>query len=57
MEVATVEQGRDFIEQAKKWMASAPNAGMFNDCKSITRSSVAEYIANQNGYTLWPLNN
>lgn len=55
LEAATKEQGKEFMEQANEWIERAPNIGMFNDCKSVTRCSVAEYIANQTGYSLWPI--
>ena len=54
-ETATPEQAKEFAERAKEWMQTAPNIGMFNVCKSITRSSVAEYIANQAGFSLWKI--
>lgn len=55
LEAATKEQGKEFMDQAIEWTERAPNISMFNDCKSVTRASVAEYIANQAGYSLWPI--
>lgn len=51
---ATDKQANAIFEEAKDWYANAPMACIFGDCKSITIRSVAEFIANQKGISLWP---
>ena len=50
---ATEEEGREIFREATKWFENAPAASMFGSCTGITKSSVAEYIANQQGLTLY----
>lgn len=54
-QTATKQQTDDILTEADEWMKTAPNIKMFSDARSITRRSVAEYIANQKGLTLWPV--
>lgn len=51
--VATKEECAAIVAQAKEWLETSPAGMMFNDCKSATKSSVAEFIANQQGLTVY----
>lgn len=42
-----------YMNQARNWAANSPSAGMFNDCRSSARMAIAEFLANQDGYTLY----
>lgn len=43
-----------FLSQAKKWMSENLTAHiMWNNARPTAASAVAEYIANQQGYTLY----
>lgn len=52
---ATEEEGKELLAEAEEWYANAPKASNFHDCKSLTKKSVAEYIANQKGLTIFSL--
>ena len=49
----TIEEGKEISKKVKTWFENAPNSDMFNDCKGLCKTSVAEYIANQEGKTLY----
>ena len=51
----TDEEANEIWASVDLWFDNAPMTGSFNDCKSITKKSVAEYLANQKGLTLFSL--
>ena len=51
----TDDEANEIWESVGQWFDDAPMTGSFNDCKAITKKSVAEYIANQKGLTLFSL--
>jgi hypothetical protein len=53
MRLATEEESKVYWEKAEVWFKDAPAGDMFNDCRSVAGRSVAEYIANQDGITLY----
>ncbi len=52
--LATEEEKREIMNEVKVWFIEAPMAWIFGDFKHSTKSSVAEYIANKKGLSLWP---
>lgn len=48
-----IGQGHKFYKMAEDWFVNAPNSGHFHDCQSSAIRAVAEYLANQQGYTLF----
>lgn len=55
MRLASNKNGRLFLEEAQDWFANADSAVFFGDVKTIAIRAVAEYLANQKGFTLYKL--
>lgn len=53
MRHATDEEAKVIWDRVEVWWKDAPAGSMFNSCKSITKRSVAEFLANQEGFTLY----
>jgi len=53
--LASVEFGRECIEKAHKWI-SEPNQKTFSSAHSTAVSAVAEFLANEKGFTLYECN-
>jgi hypothetical protein len=51
---ATAEESRGFEAKAKEWDRSNNPANMFSDCISGSRAAIMEFLANQEGITLFP---
>jgi len=52
--LASDEVMKDCYERAQAWY-NEPNQKMFKDVQSIARSAIAEFIANEQGFTLFEL--
>ena len=50
--LAPDEVANECQRKAGMWMAG-PAGGMFNDVRSVARSAVAEYLANEKGFTMY----
>lgn len=50
---ATEAESRRFEAVAKEWMRSNNPANMFTDCKSTSYSTIMEFLANQEGVTVY----
>lgn len=50
---ATEEESRRYEAAAKEWMRSNNPANMFTDCKSISQGTIMEFLANQEGVTVF----
>jgi len=50
---ATAEESRRYESQAKEWMRSNNPANMFTDCKSTSQGTIMEFLANQEGVTVF----
>lgn len=48
--LATAEQVKDFREIANQWLAGT---WRFGDCKSQSRYTIMEYLANKEGLTIF----
>ena len=53
MRLAGKNKGRSFLEKAKTWFENAESAAFFGDVKTIAIRAIAEYLANQEGFTLY----
>ena len=53
MRLAGKRKRREFLENAQDWFAGAQSAVFFGDVKTIAIRAVAEYMANQEGLTLF----
>jgi hypothetical protein len=53
MRHATDEEAKVIWERVEAWWKDAPAGSVFHDCKSITKRSVAEYLANQQNITMY----
>ena len=53
MRLAGKKNGRKFLEDAQDWFADADSAVFFGDVKTIAIRAVAEFLANQKGFTLY----
>lgn len=51
MERVNEEEYKEVLEKAREWFKNTD--GRFADCRSVTISAVAEYIANQSGKTIF----
>lgn len=51
--LADDDQARTFLEKAWYWFSDRDGEVMFEDCGTTVRTAVAEYIANQEGLTLY----
>lgn len=53
-----MEQTKDekHFKQAQQWFEDCPSKSFFGDAKTIAIRAVAEYLANQAGKTLFPVN-
>jgi len=50
---ATAEESRGFEAKAKEWMRSNNPGNMFTDTKSTANGAIMEFLANQEGITLF----
>lgn len=50
---ATIEDARRFEDVAKAWMKGNNPANMFTDCKNVSYSTIMEFLANQEGVTVY----
>ena len=50
---ATEEESRKYDATAKEWMRSNNPANMFTDCKSSSQGTIMEFLANQEGVTIF----
>ena len=50
--LATPEVRERCLIQAKDWL-DGPAGSMFNDARTIAKGAVAEYLANEKGFTLY----
>lgn len=57
MRLASEREGHDFLEKAQVWFNNADSALIFGDVQSIAVRAVAEYMANQEGLTIYNLSN
>jgi len=53
MRLANEIKGREFLDKAKNWFKNTDSAIFFGDVKTIAIRAVAEYLANQEGLTLY----
>ena len=53
MRLAGKIQRRRYLEKAQDWFAGAESAVFFGDVKTIAIRAVAEYMANQEGLTIY----
>ncbi len=53
MRLAGKRKRREFLEKAKIWFEDADSAVFFGDVKTIAIRAVAEYMANQEGLTIY----
>ena len=53
MRLAGKNKRRFFLEQAQTWFKNADSAVFFGDVKTIAIRAVAEYMANQEGLTIY----
>jgi hypothetical protein len=53
MRLAGKNKRRYFLEKAKDWFENADSAIFFGDVKTIAIRAVAEYMANQEGFTIY----
>lgn len=51
MRLTTDKEAVQYFAAAQTWIATK---AIFRDAKFVATSAVAEYIANQNGHTLYP---
>ena len=50
---ATAEESRGFEARAKEWDRSNNPGNMFTDCKNASHGAIMEFLANQEGITLF----
>jgi len=53
MRLAGKKKRREFLDKAKEWLDNADSALFFGDVQSIAVRAVAEYMANQEGLTIY----
>ena len=53
MRLAGKNQRRRYLEKAQDWFKKAESAVFFGDVKTIAIRAVAEYMANQDGKTIY----
>lgn len=53
MRLAGKNKRRAFLEKAKSWLENSDSAIFFGDVKTIAIRAVAEYMANQDGLTIY----
>lgn len=45
-----------YLELARIWLETCPSKGMFSSYSGVAMTAVAEYLANEDGKTLWDKN-
>ena len=53
MRRATEKQGKAFLQTAQTWFKNTNSAVYFGDVKSVAIRAIAEYLASQEGYSLF----
>ena len=53
MVVASTEIANYYHQTARDWMDSIAQKSSFEECHIVAAFAVAEYLANQDGYTLF----
>ena len=53
MKLATIEKAEEIHNKAKDWLDNSPSAVMFGSSKTVAKLAVAEFLANQEGLTLY----
>jgi len=53
MRLAGKRKRREFLEKAKSWFEKNNSALFFGDVKTVAIRAVAEYMANQEGLTIY----
>lgn len=53
MTLAGKTKRRAYLEKTKDWFENSDSALFFGDVKSIAIRAVAEYMANQEGFTIY----
>lgn len=54
MVVASTEIAEGYHQRARDWMDGEAQKSSFEQCHVVAAFAVAEYLANQDGYTLFP---
>ena len=54
LRVVTEEEGDLLLLAANNWLQNGPSGFMFSDAKTIAKCAVMEYLANEQGLTIYP---
>ena len=54
LRLATEEEGNLLLIAANNWLSNGPSGFMFSDAKTIAKCAVMEYLANEQGLTIYP---
>jgi hypothetical protein len=54
LRLVTEEEGNLLLIAANNWLQNGPSGFMFGDVKTVAKYAVMEYLANEQGLTIYP---
>lgn len=54
MKLVTTEQFNEYDKKFSEWFDKKENSSLFHDVRGICKNAIMEYLANKDGFTIYP---